>query len=370
MIKIYIFYNIYIMLETKVLLLGTDCVGKTRFLYKLKLNEDVITIPTIGFNVETIPYKDRQIIMWDLGGGDKIKVLWKHYFEAVKCIIFMIDISKKERMEEYINAFKGLTNIEDKYKNIPIVIFGNKFNGKKEFEPINFLEKVELSPAFSPFIIEGNVSTGEGFTDLLEYIYNNIEFQEKEEKNNDSEIENNNDNEDNEKEEKKPDYKVPMLGLDNAGKTKILYLLKMNEKVMTITTIGYNVETIENKNWEKNISIWDIGGQKKIRCFWCHYLDNIAGLIWVYDISKKEELEESKKELINNILSSPKINENLPLLIYANKNDLNSSGNNTEDFISGIEEYLYKRPYYIQVCNYDDIESYKNGLEWLYSNIN
>ena len=54
-----------------------------------------------------------------------------------------------------------------------------------------------------------------------------------------------------------------MFGLNNSGKTKLLYLLKSGEKVITIPTIGYNVENIENKNWEKNIAIWDIGGQKK-----------------------------------------------------------------------------------------------------------
>ena len=62
------------MLETKAILLGTDAVGKTKLLYKLKLNEDVQTIPTIGFNVETISYKDREITIWDVGGGDKIKI--------------------------------------------------------------------------------------------------------------------------------------------------------------------------------------------------------------------------------------------------------------------------------------------------------
>ena len=48
---------------------------------------------------------------------------------------------------------------------------------------------------------------------------------------------------------------------------------------------------------------------------------------------------------------------------------MNNSGNNIEDFTNGIEEYLNKRPYYIQLSNQDDIESYKIGLEWLYNNI-
>ena len=355
------------MSETKVLLLGVDDVGKTKLLYKLKLNEDVMTLPTIGFNVETIPYKEKEIIMWDIGGGDKIKALWKNYFEKMKCIIFVLDISKKSRMEEYIETFKLLLNQHKEYRNIPILIFGNKFNGKIEFEPEELLQKVEIPPELSPSILKGNVLTGEGLTDLLEYIYENIEFTKKEENNNNGDkVENNNkEKEENSKKKEKPSYKISMLGLDKTGKTEILYLLNLGEKVTTLPTIGFNVETIENENWEKNLIIWDIGGQEKIRVLWHHYLKDLNGLIWVYDISQLDKLEESKNEL-KKVLND--LNESIPLLIYANKNDLNSEI--TEfDFIKGIEEYLNKRPYYIQSCNHDNIESYKNGLQWLYNNI-
>ena len=359
------------MLETKILLLGVDAVGKTKLLYKLKLNEDVMTIPTIGFNVETIPYKEKEIIMWDIGGGDKIKELWKHYFGTMKCIIFVIDISNKSRMEEYIETFKLLLNQHKEYRNIPILIFGNKFNGKIEFEPEELLQKVEVPPELSPSILKGNVLTGEGLTDLLEYIYENIEFTEKEENNNNGEevgdkVENNNNgDEENGKKNEKSSYKISMFGLDNTGKTEILYLLKFWEKVTTIPTIGYNVEIIKNENWEKNIELWDIGGLEKLRVLWHHYLNDLKGLIWVYDISQMDKLEENKNEL-KKLLAD--LNGSIPLLIYANKNDLNAEITEL-DFINGIEEYLNKRPYYIQSCNHDDIESYKNGLEWLYNNI-
>ena len=65
----------------KVLILGADSVGKTLLLYRLKLNENVATLPSIGFNVEDINYKDKIIRMWDIGGGDKIKYLWKNYMD-------------------------------------------------------------------------------------------------------------------------------------------------------------------------------------------------------------------------------------------------------------------------------------------------
>ena len=52
-------------------------------LYKLKLNQDVTTIPTVGFNVETVTYKNVKFNVWDVGGQDKIRPLWRHYFSGI-----------------------------------------------------------------------------------------------------------------------------------------------------------------------------------------------------------------------------------------------------------------------------------------------
>ena len=62
-------------------MLGLDTGGKTSILYKLKLGEVVTTIPTIGFNVESIEYKNYKLVVWDVGGTEKIKPLWRHYFQ-------------------------------------------------------------------------------------------------------------------------------------------------------------------------------------------------------------------------------------------------------------------------------------------------
>ena len=57
-------------------------IGKTSILYKVKLNENVHTIPTIGFNVETVsPVKGVSFTVWDVGGQDKIRPLWRHYYQ-------------------------------------------------------------------------------------------------------------------------------------------------------------------------------------------------------------------------------------------------------------------------------------------------
>ena len=54
-------------------MVGLDAAGKTTILYKLKLGEVVTTIPTIGFNVETVEYKNISFTVWDVGGQDKVR---------------------------------------------------------------------------------------------------------------------------------------------------------------------------------------------------------------------------------------------------------------------------------------------------------
>lgn len=51
-----------------ILMVGLDAAGKTTILYKLKLGEVTATIPTVGFNVETVKYKNVSFNVWDVGG--------------------------------------------------------------------------------------------------------------------------------------------------------------------------------------------------------------------------------------------------------------------------------------------------------------
>ena len=62
--------------QVPLLILGLDAAGKTTILYKMKLNETVNTIPTIGFNVETLQYKNLEFNCWDIGGQHKLRSLW------------------------------------------------------------------------------------------------------------------------------------------------------------------------------------------------------------------------------------------------------------------------------------------------------
>merc|ERR1712070_641781 len=86
--------------EMRILMVGLDAAGKTTILYKLKLGEVVTTIPTIGFNVDTVEYKNINFNVWDVGGQDKIRQLWRHYYQNTQGLIFVVDSNDRDRIED------------------------------------------------------------------------------------------------------------------------------------------------------------------------------------------------------------------------------------------------------------------------------
>jgi Arf/Sar family protein len=60
---------------------------------------------------------------------------------------------------------------------------------------------------------------------------------------------------------------------------------------------GFNVETVEYRNI--CFTVWDVGGQGKIRPLWRHYFQNTQGLIFVIDSNDRERIAEAEKELQN-----------------------------------------------------------------------
>ena len=99
--------------------------GKTTILYKLKLGEIVTTIPTIGFNVETVEYKNISFTVWDVGGQDKIRPLWRHYFQNTQGLIFVVDSNDRDRIGEARDELHRMLN-EDELREAVLLVFANK----------------------------------------------------------------------------------------------------------------------------------------------------------------------------------------------------------------------------------------------------
>ena len=156
-----------------------------------------------------------------------------------------------------------------------------------------------------------------------------------------------------------------MVGLDAAGKTTILYKLKLGEIVTTVPTIGFNVETVEYKNI--SFTVWDVGGQDKIRPLWRYYFQNTHGLIFVIDSNDRERIGEARKEL-ERMLNEDELRDAI-LLIFANKQDLPNSMTAAEITDKLGLHSLRSRNWYIQATCATFGNGLFEGLDWLSSQL-
>merc|ERR1712000_425853 len=120
-----LFSKLFMKKSMRILMVGLDATGKTTILYKLKLGEIVTTIPTIGFNVETVEYKKINFTVWDVGGQDKIRPLWRHYFQNTQGLIFVVDSNDRDRVTEACDELNKMLN-EDELREAVLLVFANK----------------------------------------------------------------------------------------------------------------------------------------------------------------------------------------------------------------------------------------------------
>ena len=163
----------------------------------------------------------------------------------------------------------------------------------------------------------------------------------------------------------KKEMRILMVGLDAAGKTTILYQLKLGEVVTTIPTIGFNVETVEYK--KVNFTVWDVGGQDKIRLLWRHYYQNTQGLIFVVDSNDHDRIDDARDEL-QRMLAEEELKEAV-LLVFANKQDLQGAMTPAEIVEKLGLPSLRGRQWHIQGCCATTGDGLHEGLDWLGENV-
>ncbi|XP_067656635.1 uncharacterized protein [Haliotis asinina] len=158
--------------EFRLLMHGLDAAGKTTILYTLKLGEVVTTIPTIGFNVETVTYKNVNITAWDVGGRDKIRHLYRHYYPDTDAILFVVDSNDRERIEEVKDEMGRLVKEQD-LKDALILVLANKQDLSGAMTVAEVAEAVDF-----PMILKTHKATimgcsaisGEGLYDALHWM--------------------------------------------------------------------------------------------------------------------------------------------------------------------------------------------------------
>jgi len=157
------------------------------------------------------------------------------------------------------------------------------------------------------------------------------------------------------------EQKVIIVGLDNAGKTTILYQFLMNEVVHTSPTIGSNVEEIVVKN--VHFYMWDIGGQESLRSSWQTYYSNTHFVLLVIDSTDKARLEVSRTELNLMLQHDDLLKSNL--LVLANKQDVKGCLTAAEISESLALDKIKDHNWHIQPCCALTGDGLNQGLKWM-----
>jgi len=163
--------------DVRILMLGLDSAGKTTILYRLQIGEVVSTIPTIGFNVETVQYKNIKFQVWDLGGQSSIRPYWRCYFPNTSAIIYVIDSSDHSRLQTSREELLTMLS-EEELNGVPLLVFCNKQDVEGALKPEEISDKLGLAGGEKgrDWSVRGSCATkGEGLEDGLDWLVNAIQ---------------------------------------------------------------------------------------------------------------------------------------------------------------------------------------------------
>ncbi|KAL5008402.1 hypothetical protein ScPMuIL_013983 [Solemya velum] len=162
--------------HVRILMLGLDAAGKTTILYRLKLKKTKTTIPTVGFNVETVsPCKGVTFTVWDVGGQDKIRALWRHYFQNTTGLIYVVDSADVVRIAEARDNLFAICGHED-MRGVPVTVLANKQDIPGSMTPAEVANGLELTKIHNrKWYVQGCCGTRgdgiqEGITELVAMI--------------------------------------------------------------------------------------------------------------------------------------------------------------------------------------------------------
>jgi len=167
----------------QVAMLGLDAAGKSTVLYRLKFDDYISTVPTIGFNCERVRgtvgnSRGVTFVMWDVGGQDRIRPLWRAYTRSADGLIFIVDSADIERLEE-ARVELSRTAKTPEAAGLPLLVIANK----QDLLHAQCPGEVERALGLSELAVGGSrlccvapacAITGEGLDVALDQLYNMI----------------------------------------------------------------------------------------------------------------------------------------------------------------------------------------------------
>eukprot|EP01155_Anaeramoeba_flamelloides_P039106 Anaeramoba_flamelloidesc31301_g1_i1.p2 GENE.c31301_g1_i1~~c31301_g1_i1.p2 ORF type:complete len:128 (+),score=1.65 c31301_g1_i1:678-1061(+) len=114
-----------------------------------------MTIPTIGFNVETIEHGNDRFTIWDVCAGLRIRPLWRHYYSNTQAIIWVIDThdTYRERINESYEWLMTVIN-DDQIKMLPLLVFANKIDLPNSMSKETIIHELQLNNLDIPWYVQ------------------------------------------------------------------------------------------------------------------------------------------------------------------------------------------------------------------------
>ena len=159
----------------KIVFNGLYYSGKTTILYRLRSGQVVPTTPTMGFNLETLVYKNLSFEVWDAGGGDHIRPIWHHYYHGMSALVLVIDSNDRGRLGDARDDFvRFITSETEHFHNVPIAIVCNKQDlpNAASVQEIKYIMDLEtLMTGHGQWsMFPTSATTGDGLYEVLEWI--------------------------------------------------------------------------------------------------------------------------------------------------------------------------------------------------------
>jgi ADP-ribosylation factor-like protein 1 len=85
----------------------------------------VSTMPTIGFNMESVTYKNLNLNVWDLGGQTSIRPYWRCYYANTAAVIFVVDSTDIDRLQIAADELAAML-AEEELRDAALLVFANK----------------------------------------------------------------------------------------------------------------------------------------------------------------------------------------------------------------------------------------------------
>jgi ADP-ribosylation factor protein 1 len=166
--------------QTRILMLGLDAAGKTTVLYKLKLGDLVTTIPTIGFNVEQVRYKNLEMTIWDVGGQDKIRALWRHYYEHTDALVWIVDSADESRLEEARDELHKVL-ADDCLRGATVLVYANKQDMPCAMRSDQLVDALGMRSlrGHTWYVQPASAASGDGLFEGLDWLHNALRDRQK-----------------------------------------------------------------------------------------------------------------------------------------------------------------------------------------------